>query len=108
MTSIPAQATSPDELLGALRGTPFYEWPLLRRLTSDTVTTQFDTAATRVQQEWSAEELRSQLRQALTAAAAACVQAMADLDAPPAAGHLLGAEEALKAAAQLRSQRFLA
>ncbi|GAA4554882.1 hypothetical protein [Pseudonocardia xishanensis] len=103
MTSIPVQATSPDELLGALRGTPFHEWATLRRLASDAATAQFDTAASRVRQEWSADELRSQLRQALTAAAAACVQAMADLDAPPAVGHLLGAEEALRAAAQLRT-----
>ena len=106
MTSIPAQTASPDQLLGTLRHTPFHEWSVLRRQSSGAAASEFDSAATLVQQEWSPEERRLQLRQALTAAAASCIQAMADLDALPVTQHLAGAREALQAATQLRTGRL--
>jgi hypothetical protein len=100
---IPAQTSSPDELFGALRETPFHEWSALRQQARDSVAVDFDSVAARVRQTWSDADRRAQLRLALTAAATSCIQAMAGLDASPVGDHLDGAERALRAAATLRT-----
>lgn len=103
LTSIHAQASPPDELFGTLRETPFHEWSTLRQQSLSSVAGDFDSVAARVRQTWSDADRRAQLRQALTAAATSCIQAMADLDASPVGDHLDGAERALRAAATLRT-----
>lgn len=101
MTSPCTQARSSDELVAALRGLPFHQWAAFRHRTGLAV--DFDRVAARVLAEWNCEERRSQIRQALTAAATSCVQAMANLDGAPIVQHLAVAEQALRAAEALQS-----
>lgn len=99
----PSGASAMEQLVDALRSTPYHRWSELRAQAAEQEPESFADAEELVRNEWSEEDVRAQIRVALTAAATDIVLAMPDASGGTGEieARLIRASEALSAAQRL-------